>query len=198
MTAVTANRFADVFAEEANRIQKDWGWFLAFAIVQVVVGMLAVSFAFSATFASVVALGILLLIGAGAQLAAAVWARDWRGFFLFLLIGLLYAVTGFLMLRQPLVAAEGLTLMLAAAFMVGGVFRIVAALIERFPEWGWVLCNGIVTLLLGALIWQQWPESGLWVLGLFVGIDLIANGLTWATAAVGVRRGLVQFTARRA
>jgi uncharacterized membrane protein HdeD (DUF308 family) len=146
----------------------------------------------------VVALGILLLIGAGAQLAAAVWARDWRGFFLFLLIGLLYAVTGFLMFRQPLVAAEGLTLMLAAAFMVGGVFRIVAALIERFPEWGWVLCNGIVTLLLGALIWQQWPESGLWVLGLFVGIDLIANGLTWATAAVGVRRGLVQFTARRA
>jgi uncharacterized membrane protein HdeD (DUF308 family) len=149
MSTAAQIRFADVLTEEANRVRKNWGWFLALGIVQIVVGMLAVSFAFSATLASVVTLGILLLIAAGAQMAAAIWAWDWRGFFLFLLLAILYAVTGFLMLQQPLLAAEGLTLMLAAAFLVGGMFRIVIALVERFPSWGWVLCNGIITVLLG-------------------------------------------------
>jgi uncharacterized membrane protein HdeD (DUF308 family) len=196
MSTAAQIRFADVLTEEANRVRKNWGWFLALGIVQIVVGMLAVSFAFSATLASVVTLGILLLIAAGAQMAAAIWAWDWRGFFLFLLLAILYAVTGFLMLQQPLLAAEGLTLMLAAAFLVGGMFRIVIALVERFPSWGWVLCNGIITVLLGLLIWQQWPESGLWVLGVFVGIDFIVNGVIWLVLAVGVRNGVAQFTGR--
>jgi uncharacterized membrane protein HdeD (DUF308 family) len=67
---------------------------------------------------------------------------------------------------------------------------------ERFPSGGWVLCNGIVTILLGIAIVQQWPESGLWVLGMFVGIDLIVNGATWSVLAVGVRNGLARLTGR--
>jgi uncharacterized membrane protein HdeD (DUF308 family) len=59
-----------------------------------------------------------------------------------------------------------------------------------------VLCNGIVTVLLGIAIWQQWPASGLWVLGTFVGIDLIVNGVTWSVLAVGVRNGLASLTGR--
>jgi uncharacterized membrane protein HdeD (DUF308 family) len=68
----------------------------------------------------------------------------------------------------------------------------VATLAERFRGWGWVLCNGVVTVLLGALIWQQWPESGLRVLGVFVGIDLIANGLTWTALAVDVHNAVAR------
>src|SRR5262249_51616896 len=147
-------------------------------------------------FASVVTLGVLLLIAAGAQTAAAIWARDWKGFFLFLLLGVLYAVTGFLMLQHPVLAAGGLTLMLAAGFLVGGVFRAVIAGSERFPFWGWVLCNGIVTVRLGIAILQQWPESGLWVIGTFIGIDLIVNGATWSFLAVGVRSDLTRLTGR--
>ena len=127
MATIDTARFEGALAEDAKKIRKVWGWFLALGIVQIVAGVLAVSFAFTATLASVVLLGILLLIAAGAQLAAAVWAWDWRGFFLFLLVGLLYAAAGVLMLRDPVLAAEALTLMLAAAFLVGGVFRIVAA-----------------------------------------------------------------------
>jgi uncharacterized membrane protein HdeD (DUF308 family) len=80
--------------------------------------------------------------------------------------------------------------MLAAAFLVGGFFRVIVALMERFPYWGWVLCNGGISLLLGIAILQQWPESGLWVLGLFVGIELLMSGVTWTMFAVGVRKGL--------
>jgi uncharacterized membrane protein HdeD (DUF308 family) len=185
-----------MLTEEANRVRTNWGWFLALGIVQIVAGMLAASFAFTATLASVVTLGILLLIAAGGQTAAAILARNWGGFFLFVLLAILYAVAGFLMLQHPLFAAEGLTLMLAAAFLIGGMFRIVIALVERFPSWGWVLFNGIVTALLGIAIWQQWPESGLWVLGMFVGIELIVNGVTWLVLAVGVRNGLAQLTGR--
>ena len=183
--------------EEVNRIRQNWGWFLALGIVQIVAGTLAVGFAFSATVASVATLGILLLIAAGAQTGAAIWARDWSGFFLFLLVGILYAVAGILSLQHPVLAAEGLTLMLAAAFLAGGVFRIIVALAERFPSWGWVLCNGIITTLLGIAIWQQWPGSSLWVLGTFVGIDLIVNGVTWSVLAVGVRQGITRLTGRR-
>jgi uncharacterized membrane protein HdeD (DUF308 family) len=119
---------------------------------------------------------------------------DWRGFFVFVLVGVLYAVAGFMTLQHPVLAAEGLTLMLAAALLAGGIFRIIAAAVERFPDWGWVLCNGILAVILGLMIWEQWPWTGLWVLGMFLGIDLIVNGTTWAVVAHHVRKGLAQFT----
>jgi uncharacterized membrane protein HdeD (DUF308 family) len=194
MSTIAIEHVANTLTEGANRVRKNWGWFFALGIVQIVTGTLAVGFAFSATIASVVTLGMLLLIAAGAQTAAAICARDWSGFFLFLLVGVLYGVAGFLTLQHPLLAAEGLTLMLAAFFLAGGVFRIIVAVAERFPSWGWVLGNGIITVLLGISIWQQWPGSGLWVLGMFVGIDLIVNGVTWSALAIGVRNGVAQLT----
>ena len=194
MTTVTNTQNADLLTQEAKSIRKHWGWFLALGTVQIVAGPLAVGFVFGATLATVVTLGVLLLIAAGAQMAAALLARDWDGFFLFLLLAFLYAVAGFLTLQHPLLAAEGLTLMLAALFLVVGLFRIAVALVDQVPSWGWLLSNGIVTVLLGLAIWQQWPASGLWVLGLFVGIELIVNGVTWSVLAVGVRNGLAPST----
>jgi uncharacterized membrane protein HdeD (DUF308 family) len=196
MTTIANDRIERMLTEEANRVRKKWGWFLALGVVLIVVGTLAIGFAFSATLASVATLGVLLLIAAGAQTAGAIYARDWSGLFLFLLVGVLYAVAGILTLQHPVLAAEGLTLMLAAALLAGGVFRIIVAVAERFPSWGWVLCNGIITVLLGIAIWQQWPGSGRWVLGTFVGIDLIVNGVTWSMLAVGVRNGVATLTGR--
>jgi uncharacterized membrane protein HdeD (DUF308 family) len=194
MTTIVEERIVGTLTEEATWVRRNWGWFLALGIVQIVVGVLAVGFAFSATLASVVTLGVLLLIAAGAQIAAAILARDWGGFFLSLLVGVLYAVVGLLTLRHPLLAAEGLTLMLAAAFLAGGTLRIIFALVERFPSWGWILLNGIIALLLGIAIWGQWPTSGLWVLGMFVGIDLIVNGVTWSVLAAGIRNELARLS----
>ena len=174
-------------AADAASMRKNWGWFLALGIVQIIAGTLAVSFAFSATLASVVTLGVLLLIAGGAQMAAAHLARDWDGFLLFLLLAILYVVAGVLTLQYPLLAAEGLTFMLAALFLVVGLFRIAVALVDHVPSWGWLLFNGVVTVLLGLAIWQQWPESGLWVVGMLVGIELIVNGVTWSVLAVGAQ-----------
>jgi len=193
VTTIAQDQNADLLTEEAAGIRRNWGWFLALGIVQMIVGALAVSFAFSAPFASVATLGVLLLIAAGAQMATAVLARHSGGFFLFLLLGILYPVAGILTLGYSLLAPEGLALLLAAALLVAGMFRIIIALVERFPSRGWVPLNGFITVLLGIAIWRQWPESGLWVLGLFVGIDLIVNGATWSALAVEIRNGLARF-----
>jgi uncharacterized membrane protein HdeD (DUF308 family) len=176
---------------ELNLLRKTWPFFLALGIVLSVLGALAVGTALSgiATLVTILFFGILLLVGGGVQIGTAFLARSWRGFFLHVLVGILYLVLGGLMMEHPDEVARGLTLMIAAAFLVGGLFRIVFALsADRFPGWGWVLGHGIVTLLMGVLIWRGWPESAVWVIGLFVGIDLFSAGGAWVLLALALRR----------
>jgi uncharacterized membrane protein HdeD (DUF308 family) len=190
MAIAARNRLSDAFVDEVNRVRSNWGLVLAFGIAQIIVGIVAVSFAFDATIASVLTLGIVLLISAGVQTAAAISTRGWGGFFLFLGLGILFGSAGLVMLVSPLAAAESLTLLFAVFCLVGGAFRIIVSLVERFPSCGWVVLNGAITIFLGVAILAQWPQSGLWVLGMFVGIDLIFNGASWSAIAFGVRRGL--------
>jgi len=176
-----------VLRHELEAIRGNWGWLLALGIVLVVVGTSAVAAPWVASLASAVAFGVLLLMGGIAQLVGAFWTRDWSGFFLSLLMGVLYVVLGLLFLRDPGDALLAMTLLLACVLMVGGLFRIIGSLMYQFPHWGWVLIGGIINLVLGILIWQQWPVSGLWVIGLFVGIDLIFTGWTWVMLAFAIK-----------
>ena len=90
--------------------------------------------------------------------------------------GILYVVAGWMMVTNPQESAVLLTLVIAMFLVFEGVFRIVASLAARYPHWGWVLFNGVISLILGISIWQRWPYSGLWVIGLFVGIEMLFNG----------------------
>jgi uncharacterized membrane protein HdeD (DUF308 family) len=80
-----------------------------------------------------------------------------------------------------------LTKILAIFLIVVGALDILSALIQRFHGWGWVLLNGGVTLLLGLLINRQWPSSALWVIGLFVGIEMLFNGWAWIMLSLGLK-----------
>lgn len=186
MTSVADNRIAGMLTEQVDSARDNWRRFLVLGFIQIAAGMLAVGLAFAATPVSVTTLGVLLLIAAGAQIVAALLARDWNGFFLFLLFGVLYPAVGFLALQYPLPAAKGLALMLVAGYLVGGIFRVIIALVELFPSWRWIRMNGIITMLLGLAIWGAWSESGLWVLGLCIGIDLVVNGVIWSLLALGL------------
>jgi uncharacterized membrane protein HdeD (DUF308 family) len=183
-----------VLRHELEAIRAHWVWFVTLGIVLIVVGTTAVAMPFVASLATAVAFGVLLLIGGAAQLAGAFWTRDWSGFLLSLLMGVLYSVLGLFFLRDPGDALLTMTLLLACALMVGGLFRIIGSVMYRFPHWGWVLVGGIINLVLGIMIWQQWPVSGLWVIGLFVGIDLIFTGWTWVMLALAVKKVGVQIT----
>jgi uncharacterized membrane protein HdeD (DUF308 family) len=160
---------------------------LALGLTSVIVGFLAISSAFVATLASVVFFGVLLLIAGFTEVVHAVMVRNLRGFALHLLSAALYLLVGLFMLEDPVRAAVVLTLLIAAAFFVGGVLRIIVSLAVRSPGWPWVLLNGVVDLILGLLIWNGWPESSLWVIGLFVGIDLVLHGWSWVILALSVR-----------
>jgi uncharacterized membrane protein HdeD (DUF308 family) len=165
-------------------LRRNRGWFLALGIVQIILGMIALGSSVLATAVSVAVFGWLLLIGGVLSIGHAFWERQWNGFFVDLLTGILYAVVGFMMISNPLEAAVSLTLLIALFLLMGGIFRIVAALVGPFQHRGWLLLNGIVTLLMGILIWRQWPLSGLWVIGLFVGIEMIFYG--WSLVMLGM------------
>jgi len=165
-----------------------WVLLLVLGIALVVVGSLAIASAFIATLATVTLFGTFLVIGAAMQLVNAIYARSGRGFLVHLLAGILYAVIGLMMMNHPLQAAAGLTLMIAAAYMVGGIVRIVGAAVDHFHGWPWVMLNGFVTLFLGIYIWRHFPESAFWVIGLFVGIELVFSGWTWIMMAITVHR----------
>jgi len=173
--------------EQLHHLRDHWLLLLILGIGLVLVGTLAIISAFIATMATVTLFGTLLFVGAIFQMVNAVACRNWRGFLVFLLTGILYGVVGLIMMNHPLEAAIGLTLMLAAAFMAGGVIRIVVAALEHFHGWGWVMLNGFINLFLGIYIWRHFPESAFWVIGVFVGIDLIFCGWSWIVLALGVR-----------
>lgn len=172
---------------ELESLRGSWLCLVAMGITLIILGFAAIGSSFVATLATMLVFGILLILGAVAQVVTAIWGRQWRGFFLHVLAGVLYLVAGLFLVESPVEAALGLTLLIAAYLLVGGILRIVLAIVERFPGWGWVLLNGMVSLVLGISIWRQWPLSGLWVIGLFVGIEMLFSGLSWLMLGLGVR-----------
>jgi uncharacterized membrane protein HdeD (DUF308 family) len=175
---------------ELELLRHEWWWFLVLGIGLLTLGTISIGSSIAMYYLSLaiaVLFGVLLLVGGIAQVVAAFWAGRWSGFALSLLIGILYIVTGFVIIDKPEVAAETLTLVLAAAFIVSGLFRIIASMALRFTHWGWALLSGSISLVMGILIYKEWPASGLWVIGLFVGIEMIFNGWSWIMLALSLR-----------
>jgi uncharacterized membrane protein HdeD (DUF308 family) len=168
-----------------SEVRSKWGWFVALGIAFVVLGVIAFLNMFMATIASVFYVGLLMLIGAVAQVFHAFGVKSWGSFFFWLLSGLLYAVAGVVTLRNPLLASVVLTLVRAISLIVGGILRIWAGFSSR-PQasWGWIVASGVVTLLAGLVIWRHWPVSSLWILGMFLSIDLMFQG--WSDIAFGL------------
>jgi uncharacterized membrane protein HdeD (DUF308 family) len=159
-------------------------WFTVLGGVLVALGAIAIVAAFAATLATVLLFGVLLLMGGVAQIFHAFSARRWRGFTLHLLVGILYATVGVLILIDPVAGAIGLTLLLAAFFIGLGCLKVILAV---QAESGWFGLSGALDLLLGILVLVGWPQTGVWVIGLFVGIELVFAGLSLLLLAFASR-----------
>jgi len=164
-----------------------WGWFLAFGIGVLVLGIAAVVRAVTATVASMLFFGWLLVLASGIEIAQAVMVGHWAGFFQHLLAAVLFGVTGLLIVMRPVISAEVATVFMAMFFLIGGLFQLIGSVAIASPGWGWQAADGVITFVLGLLVLAQWPASGLWVIGLFVGIDLIFYGCAWIALALGLR-----------
>lgn len=173
--------------DEREMLRGNWGLFLIFGLVSIIAGFMAISSTFVATMATVTVFGVLLLIAGATEVVHAVMVRNLKGFALHLLSAALYLLVGLFMLEDPLHTALILTLILAASFLVGGLLRVIFAFTTQPHGWQWVALNGGVDLVLGVMIWNRWPESSLWVIGLFVGIDLLMHGWSLVFLALTVK-----------
>jgi uncharacterized membrane protein HdeD (DUF308 family) len=170
-------------------LHKNWGWFLVWGIALIIFGVIAISIATFTSLALIITLGILIIISGVVFVIDTfkVWWHKWNGFFPTLIIAILYLVVGIMLLTHPVLGAMSLTLLLGSFYIILGIFRIISSVTLKLPRWGWVLVNGIITLILGLLIVAHWPMWSLFILGLFVGIDMVVTGWTYIMLAMAAR-----------
>jgi uncharacterized membrane protein HdeD (DUF308 family) len=170
-------------------LRAKWGWIVALGVVYVIVGVIALGSVVLATAASVLLVGIMMVIAGVAEIINAFQIKTWGKFLLWLVLGALYVFAGFVAFSNPLLTAVVLTLLLGAALVVSGIVRIVLAFsMKQGTPWGWALLSGVVTLLLGLIILARWPFSSLYVLGIFLGIDLVIAGASWIAIGLGLKQ----------
>ena len=182
-----SNSIAASIAAGLDEVHRSWGWFVALGIALVVLGAVCILGNMTATLASVLAFGWLLILGAVIALIQAFRVRTWSGFFIYFLSALLRGFTGYLLIRYPIAGEYGLTLLLASFFVVTGIFRAVGAGMLQFPQWGWAVFSGIVSVALGVMLITQLPQASLWFIGLAIGIDLIFDGSWFIALGAAVR-----------
>jgi uncharacterized membrane protein HdeD (DUF308 family) len=179
-TAIAAARAA---------IAERWGWFLALGIVLVLAGVAAIAFPLLSTIAAKIALGWIFLAGGVMLLIHAFSIKEWRGFLLELLIGVLYLIAGGWLAFFPFTGIITLTILLAALFLAEGVLEVIMAVRVRPHEgWVWLLLSGLVAVAVGVLIAYELPSSATWAIGLLAGVNLLSTGVSFIVLALAGRR----------
>jgi uncharacterized membrane protein HdeD (DUF308 family) len=155
-----------MFEAGMEEVRKSWMWFLVAGIVLMLLGATCIVKSQTATTFSILALGWVLAISGVVWLVGAFQTWTWGGFFVYLLNAIIRGVTGYLLIRHPDAGAEGVTMVLAALFIVGGLFRAVAAGKIQFPRWGWTVFAGLVSVALGVYLLATWKATSTFFIGL--------------------------------
>jgi len=172
--------------EEAK---KNSGFLIFLGVVTVIFGVVAIGSPLITGVAVSVFVGFLLLASGVTRIVHALKSKQWGTGFWGTIIGLLGVAAGLLMIFRPMVGLVTMALLLAFYFLVDGVCEIIAAFkIKPDRGWGWVLFNGVIAVLLGLMIWRQWPVSGAWAIGLLVGIHILMTGWSMIILGTGARR----------
>ncbi len=189
MTISTETRRPFGTVPELEPLRAKWGWIVALGAVYVLAGLIALGSVVTATVVSVFVVGIMMLIAGVAEVIHAFQIKHWGYFLLWLALGVLYIFAGFVTFQNPLLAAAVLTLLLGASLVASGIMRVVLAFgMKEKTSWIWVALSGAVTLVLGLVILGHWPVSTLYILGVFLGIDLVLAGTGWIGVGLALRR----------
>lgn len=166
-----------------------WGWFLVLGILLILLGIFAWIEVVAVTLAGVILLGAAMFVGGIFQIIHAFMVRAWSGFFLHILMGVLYVIGGLLIMAEPLQGAVVVTVFLAVCLAVAGIMRVVMAIQHReLNGWWLMLFSGVITFLIGLLLYATLPWSGLWVLGTLIAVELVIQGITWVQFGLMLRR----------
>jgi uncharacterized membrane protein HdeD (DUF308 family) len=188
------------------RANISWGWLLALGILMLALGVIGLGMSYWLTIVAVYWVGILAIIGGVGQLFDAFHHKGWKGVVWHVIIGVVYIVAGILMIAMPIAAAFWLTIFIAAALVVSGVLRIIMSFHVRDhgAVWVWVLFTGIISIVLGVLVYGTitppdaealataegqvaWMQSWGWVIGLFVAVELIVEGVALIAVAFAAK-----------
>jgi uncharacterized membrane protein HdeD (DUF308 family) len=175
-------------SQQGELLDRHFGSVVALSVVLMLVGLAAVFSKLSATVASMLFLGTLFVIGGITQIVLAFSSRGFGGVAAHLIGGVLSVMTGVVLWRAPLLGAAAITLVVASWLIVSGVGQILHSAVERFPHWGMSMASGIVGALLGVLLFATFPGSGLWYIGLYVGLMFFAQGIGLLGLAMTVHR----------
>jgi uncharacterized membrane protein HdeD (DUF308 family) len=169
-------------------LHKASGWSVAWGVLLIVLGVLAIGSPLLAAVAVNAAIAWLIVLGGAVHLVLAFHARGAGSLIWRLLVGLAYIVIGGYLLMHPLLGVASLTLLLASLFLIEGVLDIVLyARLRPARGAGWLLSDGVVTLLLSLLIGVHWPSSSAWAIGTLVGVSLIMSGVARVMMSQAVR-----------
>lgn len=172
-----------------DKIRKNRGWLLFLGIVMVILGTVGLSMEVTLTVVSVFYFGFLILFGGIVMLIDAFRAGKWKSKFWHVLIALSYMAAAIVMIVNPAASAVWITLFLAGFFVVTGLLRLIIGFQSRgaVANWGWIVFAGLISMALGGIIFAEWPVSGLWVIGMFIAIELILQGFSMISIAWAAR-----------
>jgi uncharacterized membrane protein HdeD (DUF308 family) len=173
----------------AGEVRANWGWLLFVGIALVVLGTIGLYMVGTLTLVSILYFGVLVIAGGVLTLIDAFKAEGWKAKLWEILIGVLYIVAGLIMILYPGASAVWFTAFIAAFLLVSGIFRIIMGFQVRseVKGWGWIVFGGAASIVLALVIYAQWPVSGLWVIGLFIAIEMIMQGISMISIAMAAR-----------
>ena len=164
-------------------------WSIVWGVLLIIFGMLAVGSPFVAAVAVNVVIAWLIVLAGVVHLILAFHAHGAGSLLWKLLVGLAYLCFGTYLIMHPVLGVASLTLVLASLFLVEGIFDIALFFKMRSMRGSsWVLIDGIITLVLGLMIYLQWPSSSAWAIGTLVGVSMIISGVTRVLLSLAVRK----------
>lgn len=173
----------------ADEVRANWGWLMAMGLALTVLGVVGLYMAGALTVASLWWFGVLTIAGGVATLVDAFRAEGWKAKLWEMLIAVIYVAAGIVMLLNPGASAVWFTLFIAAFLFASGILRIITGfqIREQVKGWGWTVFGGVASTVLAIMIWAQWPVSGLWVIGMFIAIEMIMQGTSMISIALAAK-----------
>lgn len=173
----------------ADEVRANWGWLMFMGIALTILGIIGLYMVGTLTLVSILWFGFLVIAGGVLTLIDAFRAEGWKAKLWEILIALLYLAAGIIMVMNPAAGAVWVTIFIAAFLLITGIFRIIIGfqIRDEVKSWGWTVFGGILSILLALMIYAQWPFSGLWVIGLFVAIEMIMQGTSMISIAVAAK-----------
>ena len=173
----------------AGEVRANWGWLLFMGIALLVLGIIGLYMVGTLTIVSMLWFGIFVIVGGILLLIDAFKAEGWKAKLWEILIAVAYILAGIIMVANPGKSAVWFTLFIGAFLLVSGIFRIIVGFQVRneVKGWGWTVFGGVLSIILSFMIFAQWPYSGLWVIGLFIAIEMIMQGTSMMSIAFAAK-----------